>query len=135
MKLQALVKSTINKQWAPFKDTGEIFRLCRVRTEDSRTSFHMGRSLFTLFCLSEIRANDASSLEWLKRFRGIWTEKLPGFQAAWVPCSDFCACEPWRSHLKTELFESAKGIIILYSSSTNFSHIFKRWSKEIKNTF
>lgn len=45
VKLQALEKSTINKQWALFKDP-ETFRLFRVRTRDSRTSSHMAKSLF-----------------------------------------------------------------------------------------
>lgn len=61
-----LWKSTINKQWDSFKDTGETFRLRRLRTRDCRTSSHMGKSMFILFCLSEIRANDPSGLEWLE---------------------------------------------------------------------
>lgn len=83
MKLQALVKSTINKQWDPFKDTGEAFRLCRVRTETAEPVPTWARVCLFYFCLSEIRVNDPSGLEWLENVsQPSRQEKLPGFQAA-----------------------------------------------------
>lgn len=38
-----------------------------LEQETAEPVLHMGKSVFILFCLSEIRANDPSGLEWLKR--------------------------------------------------------------------
>lgn len=38
-----------------------------LEQETAEPVLYMGKSVFILFCLSEIRANDPSSLEWLKR--------------------------------------------------------------------
>lgn len=123
MKLQALVKSTINKQWDSFKDTGEIFRLCRVRTRVCRTSSHMGKSLFILFYLSEIRANDPNGLEWLEK-----VSLHPGEKSCLVFKQLNCFVPNFSAHvncksLKTELFETTKGVtlsVILYYFSVIF---------------
>ena len=123
MKLQALVKSTINKQRDSFKDTEEIFRLCRVRTRVCRTSSHRGKSLFILFCLSEIRANDPNGLEWLEKVL-----LHPGEKSCLVFKQLNCFVSNFSAHvngksLKTELFETRKGVtlsVILYYFSVTF---------------
>lgn len=93
VKLQALVKSTINKQWAPFKDTRETFRLCRIRTRDSRTSSQHGQE-FVYFIL--LIWNQSKWSQWVgmtqKGSSASRQEKLHGFHAAWLLCSNHCAC-------------------------------------------
>ena len=94
----------------------------------------MGKSLFILFCLSEIRANDPSGLEWLEK-----VSLHPARKAAWFSNS-LTALLVTSAHvncksLKTELFETTKGVtlsVILYYFLVTF---LRDGSKEIKNTF
>lgn len=126
--LQALVKSTINKQWDPFKDKGETFRLCRVRIRDSRTSSHMGQSLFYSAYLSKWSAGVWKSAEcfWASRREKLLWEKLLSFSSR---SGEFKVHE-W----KLKYWEHEK-YSFLFSSLNTLFPIFKRRSKEIRNTF
>lgn len=53
--------------------------LRRVRTRGSRTSSQVAMSLFILFCLSKIRADDASGLEGPESVPGLQEEKAVCF--------------------------------------------------------
>lgn len=70
----------------------------------------MGKSLFILFCLSEIRANDPSGLEWLKKVlqhlgkKNCVVFKLLDFFAVTITHVDV------KAHVWKQLFETTKGI-------------------------
>jgi hypothetical protein len=70
VSLLALVKSTINKQWGPFRDLNR----------DNRNQFPPGQQSVYFICLSDIRANDPIGFDWLKTISRLPGRDSVGFQ-------------------------------------------------------